>query len=184
MPPVVCRFIVVGVGFCSMLLAHCVAQADIFHCVDAGVHVYRDSPCPTGTRLAGITVSAPVEPPVRQYEDPRIESLEREVAELRAALQSMQVAAVPAAAEEPAYPAAPVQQPVYITVPVPEPVYTTLPAPVVIVQGCQGRACGHRGRPNHDGPDHRPDQHKPGDRQGERHAELRRDESSGRGRRP
>jgi len=172
--PVVRRWIVVGLG--SVLLAPGVAQADIFHCVDAGVHLYRDSPCPTGTRLAGITVSAPVEPPVRQYDDPRIEALEREVAELRAALQSMQVAAVPAAAQEPAYPAPPVQQPVYITVPVPEPVYTTLPAPVVIVQGgCQGRGCGHHGRPNHD---------KPGDRHDERRAELRRDESSGRGRRP
>ncbi|HJY75845.1 MAG TPA: hypothetical protein VKE95_04400 [Burkholderiales bacterium] len=175
----------------ATLLAHGVAHADIFHCVDAGIHIYRDSPCPSGTRTAGITVSTPVEPRARQDEVPRIEyervvaqqtdglrrieDLEREVAELRTALQSVQVAAAPAVAAEAAYPALPVQQPTYVAVPVPEPVYTTLPAPVVIVQGgCQGRGCGHHRYPDHDGVDHRP----------ARHAELRRDEAHSPGRRP
>jgi hypothetical protein len=188
----------VGLGLCSLLLAHSPAHADIFHCVEGGVHHYGDSPCPAGTRTAGITLSAPVEQRGRQDEDlrndyervvarqaegaRRIEELEREVAELRTALQSMQVAAAPAAFQEPAYP---VPQPVYVTVPVPEPVYTTLPAPVVIVQGgCQGRACGQHRHPSHDGADHRPPRHGSDDRQGERHAELRRDEAYGHGRRP
>src|SRR5262245_11531456 len=118
-----------GVLAAALLLAHGVAHADIFHCVGTGIQMYRDSPCPTGTRTAGVTVSAPVEQRSRQDEDLRneyervaaqqveglrkIQELELEVAELRTALQSMQVAAVPAAVQEPAYAAAPVQQPVY-----------------------------------------------------------------------
>src|SRR5262245_12654375 len=125
----------------AAVLAAGVAHAGTFHCVDAGVHVYRDSPCPAGARTAGITVSAPVEQRGRPDEDlrneydrvvaqqneglRRIEDLERQVADLRTALQSMQVAAADAATQAPAYPAASVQQPAYVAVPVPEPVYTT-----------------------------------------------------------
>jgi len=177
-PPVVGRLMVAGLGFVSLLLAHGVAHADIFHCVDAGgVHVYRDSPCATGTRTAGTFISAPVEQRGVQDEDLRyayrIQELEREVAELRAALQSMQVAALPIPAQEPAYPSVPVQVPVS-PAPVQEPVYPAIPV-VIVPGGCYGRACGHHPHPNHHhDSDHRPARHDADNPHRRRPAELAR----------
>jgi hypothetical protein len=177
--------LVAGLGFVSLLLAHGVAHADIFHCVDAGgVHVYRDSPCAAGTRTAGVFVSAPVEQRGAQDEGlRRIEELEREVAELRAALQSMQVAAPPVPAQEPEYPSVPVLVPVSPAAPVQETVYPAIPV-VIVPGGCYGRACGHHRHPSHDRDDHRPVRQGGDNPQRQWPAELARGEPHDPGRKP
>ena len=121
------------------------ARADIFHCVGRdGRSVFRDTPCPKGTRTYGVTY-APAEQPAPAPQGPspeelaalsRIQELEIEVAQLRAWLQAAQ-----AAAPQPL--AAPAQEVVQ------EPVYA--PAfPVIVVGGCTGRDCKPNRHPHHD----------------------------------
>ena len=142
------------------------AHADIFHCVDRdGRSVFRDTPCPKGTRTYGVTYAPAEQPaPAPQGRSPeelaalsRIQELEIEVAQLRAWLQAAQ-----AAAPQPL--AAPAQEVVQ------EPVYA--PAfPVIVVGGCTGRDCKPNRHPHHDGGDHHGDHH--GDHDGNHNGDGR-----------
>ena len=131
----------------AVLLAPGAARADIFHCVGAdGRMVFRDTPCPKGSRTAAVTTYTPAEAISTTQEHleeerataeqdaslRRIQELEYQVAELRAALQAAQTAPAPA----------PVQQIIQ------EPVYSAIP--VVIVPACSGRECKPNHRPHHD----------------------------------
>ena len=145
----------------GLSLVHGVAHADIFRCVDQdGKTLFSDSPCPQGMRTTDVTSDPPVcakeecaqreglrrEDAERQREledrfaaSRRIESLEREIENLRSA-QSTPAQSAPI--EEV------VEQPIYPTYIIP-----------LVRGGCNGRACLERGyRPphNHDGDcDHR-----------------------------
>jgi hypothetical protein len=128
------------------MLAPAIAHADIFHCVDArGKTLFTDMPCSKGTRTSDVTVSAPIDESREQRAEldrqaaaaqlaqrRRADELEREVAELRAALQSaqaeVQAAAVPQALPEPVDP----------------------PSTVIVVGACKGRDCANHHHAGHD----------------------------------
>jgi hypothetical protein len=133
-----------------LLLAQGVARADIYHCIKPGGGLlFTDLPCPPGTRANGVTTSPPPVPfgeverqraiDVQMAERRRIDQLEQEVAQLRAALQSVPAQAAPEAAYAPdeAYPYPP-------------------ESGVVVVGRCRGRDCQHDDRPERggDGPHH------------------------------